>query len=417
MLRDLFTIAGKDLRILSKDRGALAVLFLMPLVFAMIFGGPAQFAEKATDNSGAPASLPEFGVIVANLDDGQYGEMLATAFSSIPVLDVTESEDVIRADQDVADGNVTALIIIPVGFTEMIDSGLPAEIRIVGDPTQDVAVDIIAGVVNEASAEVNLLGEIKYGIRAVMTQSGILEELSASQKRAAEAQTLGVIWTQVEAMRRDPIIATNVVYEDGESREPWHPFTYYAPSFGVMFAFFLIAFAASSLLKERESGVLSRIAASRVPIVSVILGKVTAYGAIVFLQIIMMFAISAAIFRMPFGNAPFALLLVTISLAVASTSLAMMVGALAKSSEQAGNIGTLLGFILMVVGGCIFPFFRQGGAIAIISYLTPHAHAIQAYMSIMSDGASLGDVYMHILALVAFATVFSLVAARRLKLT
>ena len=132
-----------------------------------------------------------------------------------------------------------------------------------------------------------------------------------------------------------------------------------------------------------------------------------------FLQILLLFGVGVVFFKMPLGSSPAGLILTTVALAMAATSLGMMIGALAKNSKQAGNLGTLLGFILMVVGGCIFPLFRQGGVISVISYLTPHAHAVNAYMRLMADGMTLSGVYLHILALLGFAVLFFSVSLRQ----
>jgi ABC-type multidrug transport system permease subunit len=74
-----------------------------------------------------------------------------------------------------------------------------------------------------------------------------------------------------------------------------------------------------------------------------------------------------------------------------------------------------LGFVLMILGGCVIPLFNAEGIVGLISNLTPHAHAIQAYQGIMSFGYSLLEVMPHMLALFGFAIVFFLLALWRFK--
>ena len=82
------------------------------------------------------------------------------------------------------------------------------------------------------------------------------------------------------------------------------------------------------------------------------------------------------IFQMPLGQSPLGLLLLTLALALASTSLGMLLGAVCRTSKQAENLGTALGFILLALGGSIFPLFLSEGFMGTLSRLTPNAWAI-----------------------------------------
>ena len=413
MLTDIFTIAGKDLQVLFRDKGALAVLFLLPLCFATIFGGPASIASSSADpDKESPLVVSAY---IVNLDSGPYGEQVVRALAGISILDLEEIDDAKTADKLVADGESAGAILIPESFSRDIDDGTPTQIRLITDPTQEEAGGIIGGILNRAVSEVDTLGELKLGIRSVLEQSEGWEDASPEAQNAAKAQTLGVIWTQVQQMRSDPLIAVRSESSEGaEVSSTWNPFTYYAPSFGVMFAFFLVGFMAESFLLDKETGMFQRVLIAPVHASSIIAGKILSHAGIVFLQILLLFGVGTLFFNMPLGSSPVGVILTTLALSMAATSLGMMIGSLAKSSKQAGNLGTLLGFILMILGGCIFPLFRQGGIISVISYLTPHAHAINAYMRMTSDGMLLSDIYPHILALLGFAVVFFSISLRRM---
>ncbi len=60
-----------------------------------------------------------------------------------------------------------------------------------------------------------------------------------------------------------------------------------------------------------------------------------AYLIVVFLQVLILFGVGYALFQMPLGQSPLALLLLTLALGLASTSLGMMLGALCRTSKQA----------------------------------------------------------------------------------
>jgi linearmycin/streptolysin S transport system permease protein len=409
MIGSTLAIAWKDLLIVLKDKGVLAVYFLMPLLFASLLG-------IAFGNTGSDETKIEIAVLLVNQDSGSYGRMLADGLKGAEVLVVEDLSDATLADQRVASGDAPAALVIPANFTAKIDAGEPVEVTIIKDPTQQEAASIVAGITNQAMAEIGMLGELRYGIHAVLAQSPDYDQAPPELRQAVEAQTLGVIWTQVEQMRQNPVIVVeDEAVAGAEEIQPWNPITYYIPSFTVAFAFFLIGQMAATLLREKEEGTLRRLMSSPMPRGAVIGGKMLAYMGVVFLQVIVLFTVGYALFKMPLGKSLLALLLLTLALALASASMGMLLGALCRTSKQADQLGMVLGFVLLALGGSIMPLFRAEGFIGIVSRLTPSAWGIEGYMGLVSDNWTLAQTAPNILALLGFAVVFFAVAVWRFK--
>jgi ABC-2 type transport system permease protein len=409
MIRNSLAVAWKDLLIVLKDKGALAVYFLMPLLFASMLG-------MAFGNAGNEEKTIEIPVLLVNQDGGTYGQMLADGLQGTEVLVVEEVSDVTVADQRVADGEASAAVVIPADLSAKIDAGEPTEITIVKDPTQQEAASIVAGITNKAMAEIGMLGELRYGVHAVLAQSPDYDMAPPELVQAVEAQTLGVVWTQVQQMRQNPVIALESEAVAGaEEVKPWDPITYYVPGFTVAFAFFLVGQMAMTLVREKEEGTFRRLLSSPMPRGSVVVGKMLAYMGVVFLQVVVLFGAGYALFKMPLGESPLALLLLTLVLALAAASLGMLLGALARTSKQADQVGMVLGFVLMALGGTIMPFFRAEGFMGILSRLTPNAWAVEGYMGLVSDNWTLAQAAPDILMLLGFAVVFSGIAMWRFK--
>ena len=412
MIRNSLAVAWKDLLIVLKDKGALAVFFLMPLLFASLLG-------MAFGNTGSEETETkiEITVLLVNQDRGSYGRMLADGLKGAEVLIVKRLYNAALADQRVADGEASAALVIPADFTDKIDAGEPVEVTIIKDPTQQIAANTVAGIANQAMAEIGLLGELRYGIHAVLAQAPDYDKAPPELVQAVEAQTLGVMWTQVQQMRQNPLIAVeDEAVAGAEERQPWNPITYYIPGFTVAFAFFLIGQMAETLLREKEEGTFRRLLSSPMPRASIIGGKMLAYMGIVFLQVIVLFGVGVALFKMSLGESPLALLLLTLALALASASLGMLLGALCRTSKQADTLGTVLGFILMILGGTIvYPLFRAEGFIGILSRLTPNAWGVEGYMGLLAGNWTLAQTAPNILILLGFAAVFFTVAVWRFK--
>lgn len=414
MLRHALAIAWKELQVLFKDKATLVIYFLMPLLVASILGGPSALAAKNEETGKEPAILLE--VYVVNQDAGPYGAQVAGALGEVSALDITELDSAQEADQLVAEGEKPAAIVIPGDFTARIEANEPTTIRIIGDVTQKEATGVIAGIVNQAAAEIGILGELRYGIQAVLNKDADFEAAPPEIREAIEAQTLGVIWTQVQDLRQNPVIVVKSQNLEGEEeRRGGSNIGFYIPAWTVMFGFFLIVSIGQSLLKEREQGSFRRLMAAPIRPTSIIAGFMTAYGVMVFLQVLVLFGVGAVVFGMPLGDSPLGLFLTTLVMALAATSLGLLIGAVSKSSEQANNLGLAVGFLLMILGGCVTPLYQAEGIVGLISNLTPHAHAIQAYLGLMAFGWSLPDAMLHILALLGFALVFFALALWRFK--
>ncbi len=413
MLRNVITVASKELQVLFKDRGALAVLFLLPLVLASVFGSISTSLTTAIEGEEAIT----IGAFLVNLDDGAYGQRIAGILGDVEVLDVERLDSVDVANQRVADGERLAAVVIPAGFTERVDTHEPSTIDVIVDPTQAGYGSIVSGILNEVVSPIVLEAEIRYGIRSVMADAGIYDDAPAEFLAAAEAQSLGVIMTQLQAMQQTPWIVVKQTDPEGVvAKGPWNPFSYNIPAFLVMFSFFLVGVVAESIWTEKEQGSMRRLLAAPIGRGSIIGGKILAYMLVICLQALVLFGAGGLVFDMPLGNDPLALAVFTVALAFVATGLGMLVATVSGSTRQADSLGMVLAFVLAGLGGCIgYPLYRLGGVVGTISRLTPHAHALIAYTGIISDGASLGDVLPQLGILVGMGVVLYGLAVTRFR--
>jgi len=222
-------------------------------------------------------------------------------------------------------------------------------------------------------------------------------------------------------MRRTPLIA--VVSEDLAGATPQSTIEQFVTllfaGFAVMFIFLTVSWSASSLLAERETGTLRRLVAAPIRRGTVIAGKMLAFVLLSCMQVILLFGVAAAFFRVPLGQSPVALITLTVVVGLAAAALGMMIAALAKSASQAGNIGLILGLVLAGIGGSIpmakMPVVRQEGFLGVLANLTPQGHAINAFYSILAENAGFVQILPQLGILLVAAVVFYLVATWRFK--
>ena len=410
------SVTWKEIQLILKDVGSLAIFFVMPLFLIVMLGGANLQAGKA-------ATSVLLDVCLVNEDKGSFGREVARAIvRDIDVLKVETLTSAAEAEAQVAQGKKKAAIIIPATFTKNIGDYTPTAIEVIVDPGDPDSASIVRGIMNEVVSEVTIWGEVQHGINTVLDESGALGRASDQQRQGMAAQTLGVIMTALDDMRKTPAI--DVATEDLTGAKVTGGieiiFALMFPGFTVMFIFLNVNWSSSSLVREREAGTLRRLLAAPVPRGAIIAGKMLAFMLLSCMQVVVLFGVGNAFFKMPLGQSPDGLVVLTLVVALTSTALGMLVAALAKSSGQAGNLGLILGFIMAGVAGCIgvlarVPLVRTEGLMGILANLTPHGHALDAYYSLMVEKATLVEILPQIGILLAMSVVFFLIAQWRFK--
>ncbi|MGD2176311.1 MAG: ABC transporter permease [Anaerolineae bacterium] len=412
----ILAVAWKELQVILKDRGGLAMMLLLPL----LLGSMQSAANVAMTGDGdEPAILLD--ACLVNEDAGAFGQEVARAIEGIKELNIETYSSAGGAEEQVATGEAVAAIVIPADFTQDIDAYTPTTIDVILDPAQPEAASIVTGIMNQVVAEVTIWGEVQYGIRTLLEESGALAGASPEEQRAIGAQTLGVIMTRLNEMRSTPAIA--VVSEDLEGATVEGGLAgfigYIFPAYTVMFIFLVITFSAPGLLREREEGTLRRLTAAPVSRAAIIAGKMLAYMVIPCVQVALLLGVGSIFFDMPLGESPLWLAPLSLVVALVATALGMLVAALAKTAKQADSIGVLLGLILAAIGGAVpltgVPTSRVGGFMGTLAKLTPHAYAVEAYYKLMVENAPFVQVLPEVGILLAMGAVFFLVAAWRFK--
>lgn len=410
----ILAVAWKELQVRAQDRGSLAILFLLPLLFGTMLGSMGQASMAAEGEEGVT-----FDIYLVNQDDGPHGKLVVDILREMTVLELAVMNSPEVVDELVADGERMAAIVIPAEFSDRIDNYEQATVEVIVDPVQKQYAGIVAGLVNYAISPVVVLGEVQHGIRVVLDRSGVMENASPELQAAMVAQTLGAIMTRVQAIETDPTIDLRTEDLQGEVVEgPTNAFSMVIPGFAVAFAFWLMGVVGTALHMEVDQGSFRRLVAAPISRAEIIGGNVLAYMTIVFLQVLVLFGVAAGAFDMPIGDQPFGLFLVTLALSICVSALGLMLGTITKSAKQVDTLGMVLGFVLAGLGGALMwswpPVYRQETMLGFVARLTPHAHALQGYNLLMIDGTGLGAALPEIGVLLAMATVFFAISAWRL---
>jgi ABC-2 type transport system permease protein len=410
MIHQILSTTWKDLKILFKDFGGMATLFLMPMMFIVVMSTALQgLFDTGADTQ--PRRLP-----VVNLDRGQYAAQVIAALDDIDGIEVEttwEDETLTReqAEALVADGERSVVVLFPADFSERIearaeDDDVTATIELVADPAASVQfMAPIQGMVFGAAERVAETQIAQARITAGLASA--FAELPDGMRPAPDQITIEMDGASVIALEQVAPAEMNIEVE---------PDTYQqnVPGYTVLGVFFIVGAMASSILAEKREGTFRRLLVA--PLLKPILlaGKILPYYLVNLIQIAIMFGVAHLLFGMAFGD-PLALVTISMALAAAATGLGIMVAALGKTDTQIGGLTSLLTLTMSALGGCLMPTSIMPDFLQTLSRFIPHAWAMQGFQDVLVRGYGLAGILPEAGVLLGFAAVFFLIGVWRFR--
>jgi ABC-2 type transport system permease protein len=391
-MRAALFITAKDLRSRVRDRSAYIVAFIAPLALALIF--TAIFESTASDRVSF-----EFGVVDQDQGDlgGVFVSQVLGGIEDEGMAAITPLPDVPAARTSLEEQDLEAVFVIPDDFTATVRSSRPASIQVLGHADAQLAVQAARSISQSFAAS---LERVQASVHALTHDSQATHD-----EAAALAQRL--------AAAPSPITTTTDAVADKELGSAARN----SAGMAVMFLFFTVQFGVMGYLEERRDGTLSRLLAAPISHGTVLAGK--ALTSIVMGAVSMTVLLGAAALFMgaDYGDPAGVALLVAAGV-LSAVAITILVAAIARTAEQAGNWQAMIGVILAMFGGAFFPLSQSPDWMVALSRLTPHAWFLSG-LGDLSAGGGVGDVLPAVGAMLAFAAVvlaLSIVPLRRMVL-
>lgn len=403
---------------LKRDRGALALSFILPVVFfsifAVIFGGRGN-------------SAPKVRVIIVDEDASRASQRLVSGLKSenslvvsarpAPIKGVEQSEyTAATAEWAVKDGDAPVALIIPKGFGENPisfgprDASHPA-IQLLKDPSNMIAPAMVNGLLQKVAMTAMPDVMAEQGSRSLEQFAG---ELTKEQRERLE-QGVRYLRDHLDAGSATAggdggIVAVTSRAVVGQS----HPdmISFYAAAIGVMFLLFTASGAAGALLDEAESGTLDRVLSSQVTMTSLMLGKLTYNSLLAFTQLVVMFLWGWAVFKLELWAHIPGFIVMGVCTALAVAAFGMLLASVCKTRAQLGALSTLVILIMSSIGGSMFPRFLMPEAMQKAGLLTINAWAIDGFTKVFWRDLPVSDLWPQVLVLLSIAVVLFAIARR-----
>ena len=360
MLRP-FVVAWVELKRFGADRGALAFSIALPIaLFALmygVFGGGTSFSATAS---------------MVDLDGGPVAAKLLDRISAVDGLTVevlTEAE----ADSALDRSRILTAVVIPAGFSGKLEAGDPASVlfkrRGSGGETGQIVSQIVQGAAQDIAAEF----EVRELVRTQLNGKGI-----------PEAQ----IEQSVRALMDEARTAPAVTVERRTVGEEEDPLDRLIPGVLTMFLMFAATMSAASIIVERRTGTLERLLTTRLSVNQLFVGKFLASVGRAMAQALILLSLAFAVLRVADAAAFAQVVVLSLLIAAAVSSLGLVVAGMARTQEQA-TWGSVFLTMTMTVFSGTFVSVGETGVLAFLSKLTLNKYAIDGIHGIISGNAGL----------------------------
>ncbi|MBN2257356.1 MAG: ABC transporter permease [Anaerolineaceae bacterium] len=396
----------KELLVLTRDRMAVVMILIAPLVMTTVM-------KLAFGNMNNGTDIPPIPVAVVNMDDGQIGQALVDLLKSDALdnlVDVTEAGDLEHAQSLLDDRTVDAVITTPPGLTDAIFSGAGSEatITIYGDPGRPFTAGIVRGIVQRFTQHVAAgSASVKVTFLQLIETRRVSEVTHTMKAELGERAAF-------MALESDLIQYNEIISGIESVKSEFNWFKFYALSMASLFILISMVTAARTLLADHELGTLTRMRSTPTSLGTIFAGK-TAGMLLVGLVQTGVLMLSARFFMgMTWGD-PLAVFVLTVVMVLSAAAFGLAVAGFCHSSGQLNMVGAGVVLVLGAMGGNFMPRIIYPDIIRKISLIGPNAWAIEAFQKVVLLNGNLSDIATEILVLLGLTGIFTVVAFLRIR--
>jgi ABC-2 type transport system permease protein len=417
----IFDIAFKDLIHNFRNRFAIGMMFIAPLIISSLI------YIAFSGQNGGNIELAAIKVAIVNLDkpvSGQpaVGQMMVAILQDPSVskwLEASEFTDENSARAAVANQQVGAAVIIPPNLSQTAMTGQgKAQVVIIQDPTLTIGPSVVKEMIGSfldgitgARISISVVNERLSAHGKPLDQQGIMALAARYQEWFTDFQRGMFHSPQAALVMRPPASAGQSSANSSNLLSQMM-----GPVFAGMmlfFAFFTGSYAMMSILQEDENGTLSRLFSTPTSRTAILAGKLFSVLLMVLVQSLVMIAIGTLAFRINWG-APLAITMNIIGQVAAASGLGVLLISFLKNSKQAGPVmgGGLT--VLGMLGGLFSVSVKMPAGFDTLALFTPQGWAIHSWI-ITFAGASLSELLLPMVILLTMGIVMFIAGAAQFR--
>ena len=372
MIRRYLAIVGKEFIHIFRDRRTLALSFAMPIVMLLLLG------------YAATTDVRNVSLAIWDQDRSPASRELIDAFRAADYFRIdyyVGSEEEI--DRLIGAGAARAGMIIPPGYASDLAAGRQAQVAVALDGSDPIV------------AQTALAAAIQTG-QAKATEIALarLDERGQSASFVLPLEVRTQVWYNPDLVSAYYMVPALI---------------------GIILLFQSVILTSTAVVRERERGTIEQLIVTPIRSLELVVGKISPYVVIAFINTIGVLVVGALLFRVPIvGSVPLLLALAALFLATA-LGIGLLISTVAHTQQEA--MVTAIFYLLpnIFLSGFFFPLAAMPEILQWISLAFPLRYFLIIVRGVVLKGVGIEALWPEVIALVIFATLVTVAAARRFR--
>ena len=350
----LWAISRKEWLQIRRDARSLYLAFVLPLILLVLFGYAISF------------DIRDIRMAVLDQSGTARSRALVEAFESSGYFTVIEHLDRLGdADAILDRGRAKLVLVIPPTFADDLAAGRSAQVQALLDGA-DANTATIAQ--NYAQAIVN-----GYSAAVVFGQRGTALPVATEPR----------IWYNETLESRNMIVPGLVA---------------------VVMSIIAAMLTALTIAREWERGTMEQLAATPIPRIEIIIGKLLPYVGIGLFDVALAIAVGVWLFGVPFHGSILLLASMTLMFLIGALGLGMFISAAMKSQVLATQTAMLATFLpALLLSGFIFSISTMPWILRAVSRIVPARYYVTVTKGVLLKGVGIDVLWVDGVAMVLFA--------------
>lgn len=334
--RRLYALIRKESLQIVRDPGTIIITIILPLILVFLLGyGVSLDAEDV-----------HIGLVVE--EPTPVTERLADGFRGSRYFSVREGTDRRHFEDDMVNGHLRGIVVIPADFTRRITERRGASIQVLVDGTDPITAKFVQnyaqGVVSSWSAM--LEADLKRNFTAISIKQRYWFNAELTSKYSIVPGAIALVMTIVGTLLTSLVIA-----------------------------------------REWERGTMEAIMATPVSSGELLLGKFIPYFLLGLVSMTICLLLAMLMFHLPLRGSLVALYALSCAFLLPSMGIGLLISAVAKNQFIASQVGIIVGFLpTFLLSGFVFEINSMPLAIRMITTIVPARYMIPSLQSVFLAG-------------------------------
>lgn len=392
-LSALLRLGWNDVRLTARDRAAFFWILVLPIGMMWLFGqmgggqrGPAKASLLLEDHDG--------GFFAQEL---RRGLEAASDRVELMVVDATAGAAPVAKPEAGASQLPARRLILPAGLSE----------KLLAHERQKLRLELGPAASRDLNQNVDAV--LRRGLVLGIGRTLILE----AEGRPADRAALEAKFREIG--ERPPRVELKAETA-GRAKVVPQGYAQSVPGILTMVVMMMtLIYGGVFLVLEKDNGLLRRQMTLPISRGQLIAGKIVGRVLIAGLQIAILVLVGRFFFGLDLGASKIGLAVLLLAYAIAVAGLSILLGAIAKTREQASTLGWLSSMFMAALGGCWWPAEIMPEWLRAASLALPTAWAMRGFHQLISYGNGAAAIVTPSLVLLGFGALFAFLGVRALR--